>query len=111
MGKNKPTFLEALGAALWAILAIVISILVITGTVALWRTEYRLGAVLLVISAALVLIFFRNRKTAVLMIGLIWVAINSGVNAFVRPTILGLILCAGCWAGIVILGRWMANNR
>ncbi len=111
MERKEPTFREAFRTASLVLLGIAITILFIMGGVSLWRSEYGLGSLFLVLGAGLTFVFFRKQKTAVLMIGLIWIMMNAGVNGIVHPTALGILITLGSAAGIVLLGRWLAEKR
>jgi hypothetical protein len=90
------------------VLGIVASVLFIMGVVALWRGRYGWGSLFLAFVAMLTLIFFRKNKAGLIMIGLVWLMINTGVNGIVHPTPLGVFITVGSGVGIVLLGRWMA---
>jgi thiol:disulfide interchange protein len=107
--KLKPTRAE-LRSTLLVLLGIAITLLFIMAAGAFWKREYGLGSVFLAAGSLLTFAFFRKRKASLLMVGLVWVAVNAGVTAGVRPTIPGILVTVGSLAGIVMLARWMAGR-
>src|SRR5690348_6864030 len=107
--KLKPTRSELRGTLL-VLLGIAITILFIMTGGAFWKKEYGLAGLFLAAGLILTFAFFRKRKVSLFMLGLIWVMVNAGVTASVRPTILGILITLGSGAGIVLLGRWMAGR-
>ncbi len=92
------------------VLGIVITVLFIMGVVSFWRGQYGWGSIFLAFVAVLTLVFFRKNKSGLIVIGLIWLMVNTGVNGIVHPTLLGVLITAGSGVGIVLLVRWMAGR-
>ena len=111
MGPKEPTFRDALFTALLVVLGVFITILVIMGGTSFSRAEYGLGSLFLGLAAGLTFVFFRKRKTTVLIIGLIWVMVNAGVIGIVHPTVPGILVTVGSAAGLAILLRSIAQKR
>ena len=111
MADKRPTFLQALRAALWAVLAIAITVLFIMGGVSLSRAEYGLGSIFLALGAGLAVAFFRKNISGLLIMGLIWIAVNAGLTGIFHPTILGIFVTVGSTVGIVLLVRWKTSKR
>jgi len=107
--KLKPTR-DELRSTLLVLIGIAITILFIMAGVSIWRAEYGHGVLFFVLGAGLTFAFFRKMKASLLMIGLIWIAVNAGLTAPFHPSALGILLTVGSWVGIVMLGRWMAGR-
>jgi hypothetical protein len=110
MDRKEPPFRDSFFAAMLAVLGIVISVLFIMGVVAFWRGQNGWGSLFLAFVAVLAIVFFRKNKASLIMIGLIWLMINTGVNGIVHPTPLGVLITVGSGVGIAVLGRWMAGR-
>jgi hypothetical protein len=77
---------------------------------ALWFGDYHRGVSFLVVDLAIVLIFFRNRKTALAIIGLAFILVSAGLTTIFHPTLLGVLLTAGSTAGLFLIVRWHARR-
>lgn len=107
--KLKPTWVELRGTLL-VLLAIAITILFVGGAGALWKREYALGTLLLAVGSSMAFAFFRRWKLDLVMVGLVWIMVNAGLTAMVRPSTAGMFLTVGAALGIVLLGRWKASR-
>ncbi len=110
MVDKKPPFRDSFFTAMLVVLGIVTSVLFIMGVVSIWRGQYGRGSLFLAFVAVLTLVFFRKNKSGLIVIGLIWLMVNTGVNGIVHPTPLGVLITVGSGAGIVLLVRWMAGQ-
>jgi len=110
MVDKKPPFRDSFFTTMLVVLGIVITVLFIMGVVSLWRGQYGWGSLFLALVAVLTLVFFRKNKAGLIVIGLIWLMINTGVNGIVHPTPLGVFITVGSGVGIVLLVRWMAGR-
>jgi hypothetical protein len=93
------------------LIGVAITILFIAAGGAFWKREYSLGMLLLAVGAVLAFAFFRKWKVDLVIIGLIWIMVNAGTIALVRPTIPGILVTAGSGVGIVLLARWKAGRH
>lgn len=107
--KLKPTRSE-LRSTLLVLLGVAITILFIMAGSAFWKREYGLASLFLAVGAALAFAFFRKWKVDLIIIGLVWVMVNAGITAAVRPTLPGILITIGSAIGIVLLGRWKAGQ-
>jgi hypothetical protein len=110
MVDKKPPFRDSFFTAMLAVLGIVTSVLFIMGVGALWKGRYGWGSLFLALVVVLTLVFFRKNKAGLIVIGLIWLMINTGVNGIVHPTPLGIFITVGSAVGIALLVRWMAGR-
>ncbi len=111
MAPKKPTFREAIAAALLVVLGIAITILFIMGVVSVSRAEYGLGSLFLALGAGLTFAFFRKQKAGLAGIGLIWVMVNAGLTGIFHPTVLGILVTVGSGIGLVLIARWKIKNH
>jgi hypothetical protein len=107
--KIKPTRKELLGT-LRVLVGITITILFIMGGSSLWRAEYRLAGIFLALGAGLAFAFFRKWKVDLVIIGLVFIMVNTGLTAIFHPSAPGILVTVGSGVGIVLLGRWMAGR-
>lgn len=107
--KLKPTWRE-LRSTLLILLAIAITILLIAGGSALWKRQYALGVLLMVVGLTLGFLFFRKWKLDLIIIGLVWIMVNAGVTVIGRPSTAGVLITLGSALGLVLVGRWKANR-
>ena len=110
MVDKKPPFRDSFFTAMLVVLGIVTSVLFIMGVVALWRGQYGWGSLFLAFVTVFTAVFFRKNKAGLIVIGLVWLMINTGVNGVVHPTPLGVFITVGSGVGIVLLARWMAGR-
>jgi hypothetical protein len=106
--KFKPTWAELRGTLL-ALLGVALTILFIAAGGAFWKKEYGLGILFLAVGSALAFTVFRKWKADLVVIGLIFIGINTGLTAVFHPSTPGMLITVGCGAGIVLLVRWMAG--
>ena len=72
-----------------------ITILTIRSFVCFWKNDYHLGVVLLVSGLGLSLIFFRNRKILLTILGLTFIGVNAGLDALFHPSATSVSLTIG----------------
>ncbi len=107
--KLKPTWPELRGTLLM-LLGVAITILFIMAGGAFWKKEYGLGILFLAVGSVLAFAFFRKWKADLVVIGLIFMGINTGLTTIFHPSTPGILITVGCGVGIVLLGRWMAGR-
>ena len=108
--KLRPTRAE-LRSTLLMLVGIAITILFMTGTVSLWRAEYSLGSLFLIVATGLTFAFFRKWKADLVIIGLVFTMVNAGLTAVFHPSVPGVLITAGSGVGIVFLARYLAEKR
>src|SRR6266849_6088557 len=97
--KLKPTRAQLRGTLL-SLLGIAITILFIMAGSAFWKREYVLGSLFLAVAAGLAFAFFRKWKTDLVVIGLIFIWINTGLTSVFHPSTPGILITIGCGIGI-----------
>ena len=95
-------FLSVVG---WAI-----TILTIRSFVCFWKHAYHLGVVLLVSGLGISLIFFRNRKILLTVLGLTFIGVNAGLDALFHPSATSISLTIGSALGMYLLTRWSSRK-
>jgi hypothetical protein len=95
-------FLSVVG---WAI-----TILTIRSFVCFWKHDDHLGVVWLVSGFGLTLIFFRNRKILLTVLGLTFIGVNAGLDALFHPSATSISLTIGSALGMYVLTRWSSRK-
>lgn len=87
-------------------LAFVITICFFDGPSALWRRDYRVGAIYLSLGTILTVLFFRKRMLGLLISALTIILVLAGTTVVFHPSVLGYILTTGSAIVLYVLIVW-----
>jgi hypothetical protein len=87
-------------------LAVALTLLLIKSGYVLYKHEYGLGVLYLVIGSALGYFFFRKRKILFATMGLAFLLVSAGLTAMFHPSVAGILITIGSAVGLYLLIRW-----
>jgi hypothetical protein len=87
-----------------------ITVLTIRSFVCFLKHDYHLGVFWLVSGLGLTLIFFRNRKILLAILGLTYIGVNAGLDALFHPHATSISLAIGSAVGMYLLTKWSSRK-